>query len=42
VTPAFIRGQRAAGFDALSPATLVRMKIHGIGPGYVRPRSRGE
>jgi hypothetical protein len=42
VTPEFIREIRAAGFDNVSPETLVRMKIHGIGADYVRPRGRGE
>jgi hypothetical protein len=36
VTPRFIRVVREAGFRDTSPDALVRMKIHGIGPEYVR------
>ena len=36
VTPEFVAGMKAAGFDSIPPRKLVALRVHGITPEYAK------
>ncbi len=36
VTPEFLAGMKAAGFDSIPPQKLIALRVHGVTPEYAR------